>query len=261
MRALLLRLPSRFGIGRDHNASGGWGPTSPKVHETRQIEIVPHRLCRCCTCRLVPNATFSESRCRFTSHTWLIKGEGLTSSKCIPLLSSSLRHPSTAGDGEGLDPKFSESAMPRESGLSTIRRERGSASTKSVAGHRASSADGATAFGQDMESWSTSTTTQFHLTDLVKQGFLPPRSALLWVSTKNTEEVAKPNSWNRVIDTSFLCRGLSLSLHNFVPSLLVFYTVSSIISRRTESCTCPVLSPCASASWGSRRISGFALLI
>lgn len=96
-------------------------------------------------------------------------------------------------------------------------------STGDAASHRTTSTVGTAAAGKGAGNRSISTTTYPHLTELVKQGFLPPRSDLLWLPEDKIEDVPKPDSWNRVIHTSFLYRGLSLPLHSFVRGLLVFY--------------------------------------
>lgn len=88
-----------------------------------------------------------------------------------------------------------------------------------------SSAVGASAADKGVGRWPISITAHVHLVDLVRQGCLPPppRNVLLWTPANRREIVLAPANWDRVIHTSFLCCGLSLPLHNFVHSLLLFY--------------------------------------
>lgn len=94
----------------------------------------------------------------------------------------------------------------------------------------------ALAVGGTKGKWSASTTTSFHLEDLVTQGFLPPRSMLLWSPTQKGKAMPTPNSLDHVIPTLFLCRGLSLPLHDFcpwAPSLLRLSASSHYAQRGT----------------------------
>lgn len=79
------------------------------------------------------------------------------------------------------------------------------------------------AAGKSAGSWSISTTTHHDLADLVTHGFLPHSSILLWRPALPVDDVSNPDNWNRVVHTSFLCRGLSLPLHSFLRGLLHFY--------------------------------------
>jgi hypothetical protein len=139
--------------------------------------------------------------------------------------------------------------MPRESVLAAFRIEGERVSTGDAASHRTTSTVRTAAAGKGAGNRSISTTTYPHLTELVKQGFLPPRSDLLWFPADKIEDVLKPDSCNRVMHTSFLYRGLSLPLHSFFawpPSLLWLPATSRLVS-----------SPSVNASWGSRHILGF----
>lgn len=69
--------------------------------------------------------------------------------------------------------------------------------------------------------WFPSTTSGKHLKDLVTKGLLP-RQQVLWSLASKEHATRAPNSWDCVIHTLFIYRGLSLPLYDFVRGLLRF---------------------------------------